>query len=156
MSAMRGSITDSRGLARVRAMRKREKPQCAALFARVWRETFPDQPRVIDVDEFSRATQGELVLVYERDGRIIGFAGLYAQDSFLHHLYVEPMFHGQGAGRALVCAAMAHAREKISLKCQLGNARALGFYARLGFTRGEEGEDGAGRWVRLHAPSRLT
>lgn len=156
MSAMRGSITDSHGPARVRAMRSHEKAQCADIFARGWRETFPDQPRVIDVDAFTRETQGELVLVYERNRRIIGFAGLYAQESFLHHLYVDPMFHGQGAGRALVHAAMAHAPKKISLKCQLGNARALAFYARLGFTRGEEGKDGAGRWVRLHAPEALT
>lgn len=153
MSAMSGNITDSQGLARIRDMRKSDKAACTDIFSRAWAQTFTHQPRQIDVREFERETKGEIVLVAQQDGRIVGFAGLYGPDSFLHHLYIDPLFHGRGLGRELVNAAVKRARGRVSLKCQLINENALAFYARLGFERGDEGDDGAGPWIRLWAPA---
>jgi ribosomal protein S18 acetylase RimI-like enzyme len=69
-----------------------------------------------------------------------------ALDAYLEELYVVPERRGQGLGRALLQAAMAHARERGAARIDLGTsevdvaARAL--YESAGFTNREGGPDG--------------
>jgi GNAT superfamily N-acetyltransferase len=129
-----------------------DRAACALIFARAWASAFPHIPRAIDPEAFDAETRDEIILVAERDGRICGFASLYAPENFLHHLYIEPVFHRSGVGAALVMAARAITTGPLSLKCSVGNLNARAFYARLGFTEGERGEDHLGPWVRVSAP----
>ncbi|MGE0045764.1 MAG: N-acetyltransferase family protein [Hyphomonadaceae bacterium] len=152
---MSAKVSDSPPLARIREMRKADKASCTDIFSRTWAATFPDQPRIIDVAEFERETKGEIVFVAEQDRQIRGFAGLYVPGAFLHHLYVDPLFHGRGLGRALLDAVVKRVKSRVSLKCQRGNKSALAFYDHLGFERGDEGDDGGAPWVRLWAPPPL-
>ncbi len=122
---------------------------CIAIFQRAWAHAFPHLPREIDRAVFDRETQDEMVLVAEDNRAILGWAGFYRADNFLHHLYVDPPFHGRGAGRALVQAVRAAAMTPVSLKCSLSNTDARAFYARLGFAEADRGEDRYGPWVRL-------
>jgi GNAT superfamily N-acetyltransferase len=126
---------------------------CTAIFARAWAQTFPAYPRDIDVDAFERETRDEIILIAEDHGAVLGFAAFYAPDNFLHHLFVDPAFQGRGVGAALIGAIKPIAMAPISLKCSVGNTNARAFYARLGFTQGETGEDTYGQWIRLTAPA---
>jgi ribosomal protein S18 acetylase RimI-like enzyme len=69
-----------------------------------------------------------------------------ALDAYLEELYVVPERRGQGLGRALLQAAMAHARERGAARIDLGTseddvaARAL--YESAGFTNREGRPDG--------------
>jgi ribosomal protein S18 acetylase RimI-like enzyme len=69
-----------------------------------------------------------------------------ALDAYLEELYVVPERRGQGLGRALLEAAMRHAKERGAAHIDLGTseddvaARAL--YESAGFTNREGGSDG--------------
>jgi ribosomal protein S18 acetylase RimI-like enzyme len=96
---------------------------------------------------------GELLVLFVGDGPD-GFASLRFRpslytgelDAHLEELYVVPDRRGQGFGRALLAAAMEHARERGAAHIDLGTseedvaARAL--YESAGFTNREGRPDG--------------
>jgi ribosomal protein S18 acetylase RimI-like enzyme len=96
---------------------------------------------------------GEVTVLFAGDGPD-GFAelrfrpSLYtgALDAYLEELYVVPERRGHGLGRALLEAAMEHARERGAARIDLNTsetdvaARAL--YKSAGFTNREGGGDG--------------
>ena len=96
---------------------------------------------------------GEVTVLFAGDGPD-GFAelrfrpSLYtgALDAYLEELYVVPARRGHGLGRALLEAAMEHARECGAARIDLGTseddvaARAL--YESVGFTNLEGGSEG--------------
>jgi ribosomal protein S18 acetylase RimI-like enzyme len=96
---------------------------------------------------------GEVVVLFAGDGPD-GFAelrfrlSLYtgAPDAYLEELYVVPERRGQGLGRALLEAAMGHARERgaahIDLNTSEADVAALALYESAGFTNREGGPDG--------------
>lgn len=47
------------------------------------------------LSSFDKDTEGEIILVAKVDNKIVGFASLWRQDNFLHHLYVSNSFSGQ-------------------------------------------------------------
>ncbi|TGY90509.1 GNAT family N-acetyltransferase [Marinicauda algicola] len=65
-------------------------------------------------------------------------------DIEIKRIYLLSKFHGSGAGRALFEAALEEARARGKTRLLLGvykqNAKALGFYERMGFTRVGERE----------------
>jgi GNAT superfamily N-acetyltransferase len=89
------------------------------------------------------ADERSLVLIAEHDGVPIGslVAGLLPMPmyggrlAFLQELYVDEAVRGSGAGRALVDAFDAWARERGAAVEALGTSRppAMAFYERLGF-----------------------
>jgi ribosomal protein S18 acetylase RimI-like enzyme len=96
---------------------------------------------------------GELTVLFAGDGPD-GFAqlrfrpSLYtgALDAHLEELYVVPERRGQGLGRALLHAAMEHARKRGAAHIDLGTSEddvaARGLYESSGFTSREGGPDG--------------
>lgn len=77
-------------------------------------------------------------------GPLLGVAGLWfaaeakrAHKAHLWGMYVRPSARGAGAGRALLAAALAHARgrgaEGVQLGVAVGNAPALRLYEAVGF-----------------------
>jgi ribosomal protein S18 acetylase RimI-like enzyme len=66
-----------------------------------------------------------------------------ALECWLAELYVAPQQRGQGLGRALLEAAVDHARQRgadrIELATGLDDTAARSLYERLGFSRGEAG-----------------
>jgi ribosomal protein S18 acetylase RimI-like enzyme len=69
-----------------------------------------------------------------------------ALDAYLEELYVVPERRGRGLGRALLEAAMDHARERgaarMDLNTSVDDAAALALYESSGFTNREGGPDG--------------
>ena len=127
--------------------------ECARIFAQAWRAGHPYAPRQLGLSEFRGETVGEVVIVAVSSAeQILGFAGLYLSCSFVHHLYVDPDFHGCGVGRALLAATVAIAGGRATLKCQQKNPGALAFYRRLGWSDGETGDSPIGPWVMMHSP----
>jgi ribosomal protein S18 acetylase RimI-like enzyme len=100
-------------------------------------------PAIVRRDGFGRGRAFSL-LVAEVAGRVVGYASFVtgyntdvaARELWMHDLFVQPRWRGEGIGRALVTAV---AREAIrrGLRClEWGvrgtNRRALRFYRRLG------------------------
>ena len=137
----------------IRLFAEHDAEECARIFREAWHAGHPYAPRNIGLREFRAETKGEMVVVATAQAeRVAGFAGIYLQGSFVHHLYVDPELHGRGVGRALLAAAVAIAGGRATLKCQLRNPDALAFYRRLGWTEGEAGDSAVGPWVMLHSP----
>ena len=134
----------------IRRARPHEIGPCADLCVRVLRETFtwvpPDRH---NRDEFLRAAREEEIFVAVEGVEILGVAGFYRPQTFLHSLYVDA--RGRGVGKALLDHVMALAEGPVSLKVQAPNLRAQAFYAREGFVCTEEGRDPGSdiSWLRL-------
>jgi GNAT superfamily N-acetyltransferase len=96
---------------------------------------------------------GEVTVLFAGDGPD-GFAelrfrpSLYtgALDAYLGELYVVPERRGHGLGRALLEAAMQHARERGAARIELNTSEddiaARGLYESTGFTNRERGPEG--------------
>ncbi|HEV7386605.1 MAG TPA: GNAT family N-acetyltransferase, partial [Phenylobacterium sp.] len=85
----------------VRRVRSDELGACADLYVRVLSETFTWMPAERHHrDDFLRAAREEEIYVAVEDGRILGLAGFYRPQTFLHSLYVDA--RGRGVGKALL------------------------------------------------------
>ena len=134
----------------VRRARADELDACADLYVRVLRETFtwlpPERHRR---EDFLRAAVEEEVYLAAEDGRLLGVAGFYRPQNFIHSLYVD--VRGRGVGKALLDHMAAVADGPLSLKVQAPNRRAQAFYQREGFLCAEHGRDPGSdvAWLRL-------
>lgn len=93
-----------------------------------------------------RIEAGDIYLVAENNGALVGFVcggKVYEEglkglaDCELGALYIDPAFHGQGFGKALMTAFAEEIRRRFQAKTFLlgvleSNAQALGFYKRMG------------------------
>ena len=134
----------------LRRARPEELDACADLYVRVLRETFtwlpPERHRR---EDFLRAAAEEEVYVAAEGGRLLGVAGFYRPQSFIHSLYVDA--RGRGVGKAVRDHLAAVADGPLSLKVQAPNRRAQAFYRREGFRCAEHGRDPGSdvEWLRL-------
>lgn len=135
----------------IREIAPGEYAACAVIYADAWNGVLPAVPSKISEVDFQAETEGERILVGILDGQIVGYVSIWEPDSFIHHLYVGPLAQGLGLGRALMSHSEELAgRQPLSLKCQLANAGAIGFYKSLGFEESRDaGTDEFGNWVRL-------
>jgi putative acetyltransferase len=84
-----------------------------------------------------------LWLAVDGDDRAIGF--LLMNDSHMEALFIDPLHHGRGVGRALVDHATT-LYAAITTDVNEQNGRAVGFYRRLGFVpTGRSDRDGQRR-----------
>lgn len=138
---------------RVRPFVLQDTQACAQLLVQGWRQARlrPSQP--VTAEQFFIETDGEVILVAARGTRVVGFVSVFRPDAFIHHLYVARSAQGQGVGRMLLTAGCALSSSRASLKCALGNRPARAFYAHLGWSEVEVGDDPTdGPWVRISAP----
>ncbi|MBS0333288.1 MAG: GNAT family N-acetyltransferase [Proteobacteria bacterium] len=134
-----------------------ELAACADLYVRVLTDTFTWlPPERHQRDDFLRAARDEEIYVAVEDGRILGLAGFYRPQDFLHSLYVAE--RGRGVGKALLDHVSAVASGPVSLKVQAPNRRAQDFYRREGFVCTEQGRDPGSDidWLRLVRAKRGT
>lgn len=93
--------------------------------------------------------QVTLTVARNEDGQIMGFMGVIPPEAEMparvEMLFVDPVFHGQGAGRALIMQAAAD-YGPLELDVNEQNPGAGKFYEKLGFkTIGRYELDGEGR-----------
>jgi GNAT superfamily N-acetyltransferase len=128
-------------------------PACIEIYYRTRRETFTWLPRSrFRRSDFLVDTFEEELFVAELDGKVIAFAGVYAPENFLHHLYVAGEHQGHGAGSALLQYLLDRSESRLRLKCLCKNERALAFYRERGWCEGDHGWDAFGQWVMLQGP----
>ena len=135
----------------IRPTRYGEHAVCADIYTNAWNLAFPDYQRTIFIEEFESEVIEDFTLVAVIDQRIIGYISIWEPEWFIHHLYVDPLSHGNGVGTALISQLeRLAAPHSISLKCVSANKKAMGFYKALGFVNASDtGVDIYGEWVRL-------
>jgi len=134
----------------VRRARLEELPVAAAIYQRTLRDTFTWIPAWRhNAQDFLRDAGSEEIYVAVAEGRVVGVAGFFRPDNFLHSLYAAQ--RGGGVGKALLDHIVACADGPVSLKCQALNLRAQAFYEREGFKVVEHGRDppSGPPWVRM-------
>ena len=134
----------------IRRARSDEIGACADLYVRVLVETFTWlPPERHHRDDFLRAAREEEVYVAVDGARLLGIAGFFRPQNFLHSLYVD--VRRRGVGKALLDHVAHEADGPLSLKVQAPNLRAHAFYRREGFLCTEHGRDPGSdvAWLRL-------
>ena len=135
----------------VRHARSDELGACADLYVRVLSDTFTWLPvERHKREDFLRAARDEEIYVAVEGRAILGIAGFYRPQNFLHSLYVDA--RGAGVGRRLLHHVLLVAEPgPVSLKVQAPNLRAQAFYRREGFLCTEHGRDPGSdvAWLRL-------
>jgi GNAT superfamily N-acetyltransferase len=102
------------------------------------------RPERILESTLARDAEGEAVYVAREAGLVLGFVSVWAQDAFVHHLYVDLSRHRRGAGSALLDFAARRHPGPLRLKCAELNQPAREFYQSRGWSAIDRGcsEDG--------------
>lgn len=108
-----------------------------------------DPPGAHRPEDFDIATAGERILVACGRARPVGFASIWEPDSFLHCLFVHPLYQGRGVGTALLAECRRYFRSGATLKCLTSNRAALRFYESRGWHVRAEGDDPGGPYYLL-------
>ena len=104
--------------------------------------------------DLATATRGERLFVCEsEDGSLEGFISVYEQDSFIHHLYVEPGREGLGTGTRLLDCLHTVLPLPWRLKCVMANTQALEFYRKRGWGEETQGISDDGPYVVMVKPA---
>ena len=135
----------------VRLAQAAEISACGEFYARVLNASFTwlKASRPALAEDFIAAAREEEVYL-ARDGEaLVGVAGFFRPDSFIHNLFVDPQ--GRGIGKRMLDHLAGVADGPLSLKCQIPNLKARAFYRREGFRVVGRGIDPGAEvgWVRL-------
>ena len=123
----------------IREMTTQDKPRLRQLYLESRLETFYwDDPELMHIEDFDRDTEDEFIFVAESQQKIIGFISLYVPDNFIHCLFVDSGFKGQGAGHLLLEKAKQQLQRPLKLKCLSRNTPALAFYEKEGWEKVHE------------------
>ena len=84
---------------------------------------------------------------------IVGFAGVWVPERFIHHLYISPEHQGRGIGRLLLTVCRERYGLPMQLKCLVDNHEARDFYETQGWVTGARGTGPDGPHIHywLHA-----
>ena len=125
-------------------------PVCAKIFLAGQPLAYPRQHEADFVlSDFEASTREEDLFVAEVAGRIRGLVAMYRPGCFVHHLYVDPGYHRQGIGLALLALALRHCGGTGELKCDEANRTAHTFYLAAGWRPVGWGWSPSGPWIRF-------
>ncbi len=120
---------------RIRPLTEADLPAVLA----IERRCFPEDPWPESVFRSALGDGLCFWLAAERDGQVVGYAGMQAvlDEGYVDNVAVAPEHRRQGAALALMNALLAESRRKslrfLSLEVRAGNAPAIALYASLGF-----------------------
>jgi putative acetyltransferase len=136
----------------LRPYRAADEDAAIALWQRTWQEAYPEIDFAARVAWWRARWNNELVatasiIVAEQAGALIGFVTIDGE-AYLDQLVVAPEHWGEGLATALVDEAKRLSPERITLKVNKDNARAIRFYERSGFVHaGDDVNPTSGRPV---------
>ncbi|WDI41799.1 GNAT family N-acetyltransferase [Bremerella sp. P1] len=97
-----------------------------------------------------KATNGERVYVaVSQEGYLVGTLTVWQPEAFIHFLFVDSQYQGQGIGTQLLESLAPWLPFPWKLKCLATNHRALEFYRRRGWKKLETGLDAQGTYFLL-------
>lgn len=118
----------------VRSFTTSDKSALAKIYLACRLSTFSWIPgSQFSIDDFTKDTEGETILVATYESVPIGFVSLWIPDNFVHHLYLLPNMQRMGIGRKLLHEALMHISRPARLKCVVQNAAACRFYEKNGW-----------------------
>lgn len=147
----KSSITTKHPAVTVRPWDESDRPFLRTLFLRArkasWTWLSGENWRL---EDFDSVTLGEQIWVAECNGKRAGFASVLVNDHFLHNLFVDPDWQGQGVGSALLEKVQSTFTRTGALKCLQQNEAALRFYQRHGWYIEAQGNAPDGDYWLLH------
>ena len=136
----------------LRSYRAADEDAAIALWQQTWQQAYPEIDFAARVTWWRERWRDELVpnaaiMVAEQAGALIGFVTIDAS-GYLDQLVVAPDRWGSKLADALVNEAKRLSPDRITLKVNTDNARAIRFYQRNGFAHaGEDVNPTSGRPV---------
>ncbi len=109
-----------------------------------WKDT--KEFRLTDFDE---VIKDEKLLIALNDNIPVGFIAWWPPASFIHSLFIDPNFIGQGIGKLLLAACLEQISLPASLKCLKANESALKFYKKQGWLIEDSGISPDGDYYSL-------
>ncbi len=83
----------------VRAWQESDRPFLRTIYLHARRDAWPWlNGAEWQLEDFDAAILDEEVWVAEQDGHRLGFASVWANDNFLHNLFVDPQYQSLGVG----------------------------------------------------------
>ncbi|MBA2115400.1 GNAT family N-acetyltransferase [Bremerella alba] len=100
--------------------------------------------------DFAKTSEGERVFVaVSESDQLIGAVSVWEPESFIHCLFVDPDYQGQGVGTQLLESLAPWLSFPWKLKCLATNHRAIQFYRRRGWKKLETGTSDHGTYFLL-------
>ena len=136
----------------LRPYRAEDEDAAIALWQKTWQQAYPAIDFAARVPWWRERWRSELVreaaiIVAEEAGALIGFVTI-DPTGYLDQLVVAPDRWGSAFATALVDEAKRHSPDRITLKVNTDNIRAIRFYERNGFAHvGEDVNPTSGRPV---------
>jgi putative acetyltransferase len=130
-------MTDRAGVS-LRRYHPRDEDASVALWLRTWQKAYPELDFAERLDWWRERWRNELlpvaeVVVAEADGDVIGFVTVDPRTLYLDQIVVAPEHWRSGVGATLIAEAKRISPAGLDLDVNTDNARAIGFYRRLGF-----------------------
>ena len=134
----------------IRSFQNHDRAPLSALFLNTRKLSWPwlDSSKW-GLSDFEKYTDNEMILVAEKDQVYLGFASIYLQENFLHHLFIAPNAQNQGAGTALLHTAEQLFTGTGYLKCLSENKQALSFYLDHGWEAISTGVSEEGGYILM-------
>ncbi len=122
----------------LRAYDARDEDAAIAVWLRAWTAAYPDIDFAARLDWWRERWRSELLLaakivIAEAGSTMIGFVVVDPQTLYLDQIVVTPERWGSGVGAALIGEAKHISPRGLDLDVNTDNARAIRFYAKLGF-----------------------
>lgn len=134
----------------IRVHEEKDIDELENLFQKVRQNAFHwDNPGRFQWGDFKKSTQGEEIWVALLDKKIVGFVSVWAQTSFLHNLFVDSDYQGNGIGTLLLEKVKKTYQLPIHLKVEIKNIAAYEFYKRNGWKIVSTHEDESEPYILL-------
>jgi GNAT superfamily N-acetyltransferase len=129
-------------MSKIRVFNEEDRAELAAIYLNCRVETFKwVSESYFKLEDFTKDTDGEKILVAVNEGRVAGFISLWMADNFIHHLFVHKDLEGLGIGEQLLNEGLKTISRPARLKCVIRNAKACTFYEKRGWTIESNSED---------------
>ena len=106
-------------------------------------------PEKFKLKDFDEVIKEEKVLVALYKNIPVGFIAWWPPASFIHSLFIDPDFVGQGVGKLLLEACLKLTPRPVTLKCLKANETALKFYQKQGWIIEDSGLSPDGEYFSL-------
>ena len=122
----------------LRSYDPRDEDASVALWLRTWQATYPELDFAERLGWWRQRWRNELVpaaeiAIAELDKTMIGFVTVDPRTLYLDQIVVAPEHWRSGVGATLIAEAKLMSPAGLDLDVNIDNARAIGFYRRLGF-----------------------